>query len=64
MQEKTGIRNILLTLIALAMVFGVALAVPSGTVLEDPEANYSDEADDEDGDDEFDFLLPSADKDD
>ncbi len=36
MQEKTGIRNILLTLIALAMVFGVALAVPSGTVLEDP----------------------------
>lgn len=55
MQEKKGISNLLLTVLALVMLFGFALAVPSGTVREGTEASYDTE--DDDGDDEFDFLL-------
>lgn len=55
MQEKKGIGNLLLTVLALVMLFGFALAVPSGTVREGTEASY--ETEDEGGDDEFDFLL-------
>ena len=55
MQEKKSIGNLLLTVLALVMLFGFALAVPSGTVQEGTEASYDTEDDDED--DEFDFLL-------
>ena len=55
MQETKGIRNVLLTVLALVLLFGIALAVPSGAVREGPEESYETEG--EDGDDEFDFLL-------
>ena len=55
MQEKKSIGNLLLTALALVMLFGFALAVLSGTVREGTEASYDTE--DDDGDDEFDFLL-------
>lgn len=55
MQEKKGISNLLLTVLALVMLFGFAFAVPSGTVREGTEASYDTE--DDDGDDVFDFLL-------
>lgn len=55
MQEKKGISNLLLTVLALVMLFGFALAVPSGTVREGTEASYDTE--DDEGDDVFDFLL-------
>ncbi len=55
MQEKKGIRNLLFTALALVLLFGVALAVPSGTIREDSEVSVETEG--EDGGDEFDFLL-------
>ncbi len=47
-------KNILLTILALIMLFGFALAVPSGDVSEELSERYETETDDDGG--EFDFL--------
>ena len=53
-KEGSALRNILLTFLAAVLLFGFALAVPSGTVMDTSEEVSETEADD--GDDEFDFL--------
>lgn len=53
-KEGSALRNILLTVLAAVLLFGFALVVPSGTVMDTSEEVSETEADD--GDDEFDFL--------
>ncbi|MBR6954418.1 MAG: hypothetical protein IKH77_05215 [Clostridia bacterium] len=45
-------KNLILTLLLVVMLFGMALAVPAGDLSEDVVERYSEE----ETDDEFDFL--------
>lgn len=55
MNEK--IRNILLTVLAALLLFGFALAIPSGTLLQDAHWRYIDGASSED-----DFIMMDEDE--
>jgi len=53
---KEALKNVLLTLAALCMLLGLALAVPSGMLTEEAQSAHLDEAP-ADADDEYAFLF-------
>ncbi len=53
---KKGLQNVLLTLLVLAMLLGVAVSVPLGSITEQAQADYLN-AGPADADDEYAFLF-------